>query len=148
MRASLEKVEKEVKKTREISHPKKFEARSLDGHHRDYILLLFVVLAHKSTLVCFLFSFFFFSDSRIVSHSQFACKWQHKFWDSEHVVAHFPSNKVRTSGIRIPCSSSKLHLAPCIRDVCHVHGLGPSRTSKQNIFSYSFDSVNEAHESK
>ena len=57
VRASLEKVEKEVKKTRGISHPEKFEARALDGHHRDYILLLFVGLARKSTLVCFLFSF-------------------------------------------------------------------------------------------
>ena len=56
-RASPEKVEKEVKKTRGISHPEKFEARALDEHHRDYILLLFVRLARKNTLVCFLFSF-------------------------------------------------------------------------------------------
>ena len=45
-RVTLEKVEKEVKKSRGISHPKKFEARALDGHHRDYILLLLVGLAH------------------------------------------------------------------------------------------------------
>ena len=50
-RASPEKVEKKVKKVRGTSRPKKFEARALDGHHRDYILLLFVGLAHKSTLV-------------------------------------------------------------------------------------------------
>ena len=53
-RASLEKVEKEVKKT---SHLEKFEARDPNGNHRDYILLLFVGLARKSTIVCFLFSF-------------------------------------------------------------------------------------------
>ena len=56
-RASHEKVEKEVKKTRGTSHPKKFKARASDGHHRDYILLLCDGLAHKSTLVCFLFFF-------------------------------------------------------------------------------------------
>ena len=33
------------------------EARAPNGHHRDYILLLFVGLARKSTLVCFLFLF-------------------------------------------------------------------------------------------
>ena len=41
-RAFLEKIEKEVKKTRGTSHPDKFETRASDGHHRDYILLLFV----------------------------------------------------------------------------------------------------------
>ena len=56
-RASPKKVEKEVKKTRGISHPKKFEARAPNGHHRDYILLLFVGLARKITLC--LFSLFF-----------------------------------------------------------------------------------------
>jgi len=44
-RASLEKVEKEVKKTRGVSHLEKFEVRAPDGHHRDYILLFFVGLA-------------------------------------------------------------------------------------------------------
>ena len=77
-RASLEKVEKEVKKTRGVSHLEKFEARAPDGHHKDYIILLFVGLARKSTLVFFLFSL---SDSRIMSHSPFACKWQNRFWD-------------------------------------------------------------------
>ena len=56
-KASFEKVEKEVRKTRGTSHPEKFDARALDGHYKDYILLLFVRLACKSTLVCFLFSF-------------------------------------------------------------------------------------------
>ena len=37
--------------------PEKFEARALDGHHRDYILSLFVGLDRKSTLVSFLLSF-------------------------------------------------------------------------------------------
>ena len=75
-RASLKKVEKEVKKIRGTSYPEKFKAKAPDGHNKGYILLLFVGLARKSTLVCFLFSF---SDSRIVSHSPFACKWQNKF---------------------------------------------------------------------
>ena len=81
-RALLEKVEKEVKKTRGISHSEKFEVRALDGHHRDYILLLFVGLARKSTLVCLfvcLFIYLFLSDSRIMSHSPLACKWQSRF---------------------------------------------------------------------
>ena len=59
-RASPEKVEKEVKMRRGTSHPKKFEARALDGHHKDYIHLLFIGLASKSTRVCFLFLFFLF----------------------------------------------------------------------------------------
>ena len=54
-RASPIKVEKEVKKTRGTSHPDKFEAKASDGHHRDYILLLFVGLTCKSALGCFLF---------------------------------------------------------------------------------------------
>ena len=69
--ASPEKVEREVKKTRGTSHLEKFEARALDGHHRDYILFLFTGLAHKCTL--WLFSFFFLSDSMIMRHSPFAC---------------------------------------------------------------------------
>ena len=68
------KVEKEVKKTRGTSHPEKFEARASDGHHKDYILLLFVGLARRAPL--FVFHFSFLSDSRIVSHLPFACKWQ------------------------------------------------------------------------
>ena len=57
VRASPKKVEKEVKKTKGVSHLEKFKARNLGGHHRDNILLLFVELACKRTLVCFLFSF-------------------------------------------------------------------------------------------
>ena len=34
-RATLEKVEKEVKKTRGTSHPKKFGAKAPNVHHRD-----------------------------------------------------------------------------------------------------------------
>ena len=45
VRASPEKVEKEVKKTRRASHQKKFKVRAPNGHHRD------------CTLVCFSFSF-------------------------------------------------------------------------------------------
>ena len=56
-RASPKKVMKEVKKIRGISCLEKFEVRAPDRHHRDYILLLFVGLAHKSTFVYF--SFFF-----------------------------------------------------------------------------------------
>ena len=56
-RALPNKVEKKVKKTRGTSHMEKFEAKALDGHHRDYILLLFVGLAHKSTLCLFSFLF-------------------------------------------------------------------------------------------
>ena len=50
VRASPEKVEKEAKKAKGTSHLEKFEARALDGHHKDYILLLFVGLARKRTL--------------------------------------------------------------------------------------------------
>ena len=78
---------------------------------------------------------FLFSDSRIVSYSHFACNWQNKFWDSEPAVAHFPRNKGGNSDIWIPHNSSELHLAPCMHDMCHVHGLGPSSTSKQNVLS-------------
>ena len=56
-RVSPYKVEKEVKKTGGTSHSEKFEARAPDGHHRDYIFLLFVGLTRKSTLVCFIFFF-------------------------------------------------------------------------------------------
>ena len=96
-----------------------------------------------------MFFFFFLSDSRIVSHSPFSCKWQNKFWDNEHVVAYFLSNKGRTLDIQILCSSPELHPAPRMRDVCRVHGLGLSHTSKQNVFVfYYFDSISETHESK
>ena len=133
MQARQKKLEKEVKKTKGTSHPKKFKARVSNGHHKNYILLLFVGLAHKSTLACFLF--FLLSDSRIVSHLPFVCKWQNRFQDSEPIVARFPSNKGATSDIRITRNSSKLHPAPCMRDVCCVHGLDSSRMLKQNVLS-------------
>ena len=147
-RASPEKVEKEVKKTRWISHPEKFEARAPDGHHIDYIRLLFVGLARKSNLVCFFVFFFFFSDFRISRHSAFAYKWQNRFWDSEPIIAHFPSNKARTSDIRIPqlfrvvprslyawcVSCAWVRLEPYVETKCFV--------------SYSSESVSKTHESK
>ena len=78
---------------------------------------------------------FLFNDSRIVSHYPFACNWQNKLWDSEPVIAHFPSNKGRNLDIKVPCNSAELHLAPCICVVCCVRGLGLSRMSKQNFLS-------------
>ena len=77
--------------------------------------------------------FFFLSDPRIVSHSPFACNLQNRFWDSEPIVAHFLSNKGGNLDIWIPSNSAELHPAPCMHFVCCVHGLGPSRTSKQNV---------------
>ena len=56
-RSSLEKVEKEVKKIRGVSHLEKFEARASDGHHKDYNLLLFIGLARRVPLFVFLFLF-------------------------------------------------------------------------------------------
>ena len=121
-----------MKKTKEMSRPEKFKARTLDGHHRDCILLLFFGLAHRAPLFVF---FFFLSDSRIVSHSPFVFKWQNRFWYSELVIARFSSKKGETLDIRIPRNPPKLHPAPCMCDVCRVCGLGPSRTSKQNVLS-------------
>ena len=56
-KASLEKVEKEMKKTRGASHPEKFEARAPNGHHRDCIVSLSVRLARRPPLFVFLFLF-------------------------------------------------------------------------------------------
>ena len=96
-----------------------------------------------------LFVFFFlFSDSRIMSHSPFTCKWQNRIWDSIPVIARFSSNKGGTSDIRIPRSSLKLHPTLCMHDVWHVHGLGLSHTSKQNVLSLILlESIGEAHKS-
>ena len=80
-------------------------------------------------------SIFLFSDSRIVSHSPFPCNRQNKFWDSEPVIARFPSSKGGNSDIRIPRNSLELHPSLCLCDVCRVYGLGSSRMSKQNILS-------------
>ena len=93
-------------------------------------------LVRAPLFVClFVFFFFFLSDSRIVSHSPFACNWQNRFWDNEPVVARFLSNKGGNSDIWIPCDSTKSHLAPFMCVVCRVHRLGSSRMSKQNILS-------------
>ena len=70
-RALPKKAEKKVKKTRGISCLEKFEAKALDGHHKDSILLLFVGFIQRGPLFVF---FFFLSDSRIASHLPFACK--------------------------------------------------------------------------
>ena len=84
-----------------------------------------------------------------MSHSPFACNWQNIPWNSEPANARFPSNKGENLDIQIPCNSLKLHPALCMHDVCHVHGLGPSYTSKQNVLSLIlFYFVNKAHESK
>ena len=79
--------------------------------------------------------FFVFSDSRIVSHSPLACNWQNRFWDSKPTIARFPSNKGGNSNIQISRNFAELHLAICMRVVCHVRGLGLSCTSKQNVLS-------------
>ena len=55
--------------------------------------------------------FVFSSDSKIVSRFPFTCNWQKRFWDSESVIAHFPSNKGGTLDIQILHSSMELHLA-------------------------------------
>ena len=78
---------------------------------------------------------FFFSDSRIVSYSPFACNWQTRFLDSEPVITRFPSNISGTSDIHIPHNSVELHPTPCMHVVYCMCGLGPSHTSKQNVLS-------------
>ena len=84
-----------------------------------------------------MFSFFFFSDSRRVSHSAFAWNLQNRFSteDNEHIIPHFPSNKGGTSNIWFPCNFMELQPTPCMRVVCRVHGLGLSRTLKKNDLS-------------
>ena len=74
---------------------------------------------------------FLLSDSRIMSH----LPWQTRLLDSESVITHFSSNTCGTSDIRILHSFSKLQPTPCMHVVCHMLGLGLSRTSKQNILS-------------
>ena len=56
-KASREKVEKEVKKIRGTSHLEKSEVKAPDGHHRNYILLLFVGLTQRVPLFVFIFLF-------------------------------------------------------------------------------------------
>ena len=77
----------------------------------------------------------FFSDSKIVSHFPFTCNWQKRLWDNESIIAHFPSNKGRTSDIQILHNSVELHPTPCMHVVYCMCGLGLSHTSKQNVLS-------------
>ena len=98
-----------MEKTRGASHSEKFEARASDGHHK-----CISSLAHKSNLFVWLMvaavglvCFSFLSDSRIASHSPFACNWQNRFWNSELVVTCFLSKKGGNSDIRIPCDSAE-----------------------------------------
>jgi len=55
--------------------------------------------------------------------------------DSKPVIACFLSNKGGTSDIRIPRSSSELHLTPYMRDLHRMHGLDLSCMSKKNVLS-------------
>ena len=75
----------------------------------------------------------FLSDSRIVSHSPFACNWQTRFWHSESIVTRFPCNTYGTSNIQIPRNFVELHPAPCMRVVFYMRKLGSSHMLKQNV---------------
>ena len=76
-----------------------------------------------------MFVFFFFIDFRIVSHSPFPYNWQTRFLDSEPIITLFLSNTCGTLGFRISHNSTMLHLAPCMRVIYCVRGLGPSHTT-------------------
>ena len=76
---------------------------------------------------------FLFSDFKIVSHLHFVCNWQNKFWNSEPVIAHFLSNNGGNWDILIPRNSSKLHLAPFMRDVCHMRGFSKTGSGIVNL---------------
>ena len=91
---------------------------------------------------------FLFSNSKIMSHSPFACNWKKKgFWDSEPIFTHFPSNKSGTSDIRIPCNSTELHPYPMYTCCLPYVWVGPELYVETKCFvSYSFDSISEAHE--
>ena len=84
-----------------------------------FVWLMVAAVGH----VCFSFSI----DFRIVSHSPFS--WQNRLWDSK------PVNKGGNLDIRISRNSTELHHAPCMRVACHMCGLGPSCTLKQNFLS-------------
>ena len=81
--------------------------------------------------------FFFFSDSRIVSHSPCACNWQNRYWDNEPIVARFPNNKcgIQTYESHVTLRSYTPPHVCMLCVVCRVCGLGATYTSKQNIFS-------------
>ena len=149
-RGSPKKVEKEVKKIRRTSHPEKFEASAPNGHHKDYILLLFVGLACKSTLaclfVCLFFFFFFHSNSMIVSHSPFACKWKNKFWDSGCL---FPEQQRWDYGHTNPTQLFGVTPYPMYEWCVSCAWVGPEPYIKTKCFvSYSFNSISETHKSK
>ena len=78
---------------------------------------------------------FLFCDSNTMSHLPFTCNWQNRFWDSEPIIARFPSNKGGNLDIRISHNTTELHPAPCMCVVCCVCGLGLSCMSKHNVLS-------------
>ena len=73
-----------------------------------------------------------------MSHLPFAYDWQNRLWDSKPVVARFLRKTGGNSNIRIPHNSSELHPTLCMRDMCRVHGLDPSRTLNQIFLSLIF----------
>ena len=92
--------------------------------------------------------FFFLSDSWIASHSPFAYNWQNRFSDGKPVLARFLSNKGGNSDIRIAhdlCGVAPRPMYACCV-LCAWVGLEPY--IETNVVSYSFDSINEAQESK
>ena len=78
-----------------------------------------------------LFSFAFLSDQSLVICLQMA----KQVLGQRTCHCSFPKQQARTTNIQIPRSSSELHPAPFMRDVCYVRGLGPSCKSKQNVLS-------------
>ena len=53
-----------------------------------------------------------------MSHLPFACKWQNRFWDSEPIISHFPSNKGGTLDIQISHSFLELQLVLMHTQLC------------------------------
>ena len=93
---------------------------------------LFVRLACKCTFVCW----FFLSDSRIASHSPFACKWQNRFWDNELVIARFLSKKGRTSNIKKSYATLQSCTPPLVCMMCVVCvGLAHAAHQKKHVLS-------------
>ena len=141
-KASLEKVEKEVKKTRGTAHPEKFEARAPNGHHRDYIFLLFVGLACKSTLVCFPFLFkWLLENESLAIYFQVVKK----------VLVNLPLLVSQEMKLGLQTYESHATIAPhpmyawCVS--CAWVRPEPYIETKCFV-SYSFDSISEVHESK
>ena len=93
--------------------------------------------------------FFFFSDSRIVSHLPLLDNWQIKLLDSVLVTTHFLSSTCGTSDIRISCNSLELNLAQCMHVVFCVRVVEPKLYVETKWFiSFYFDFFSRAHESK